>query len=192
MPSTSNASTFPRFPSKLAGKRVLVIGGTSGIGLAVASGALSYGASVVIASSSLTKVEAAVQRLRSTTQPLHAPRYRGILSRGPLDHIAYTSGDAFNPVPLSQLTPEDMVVPQVPTKSLFMGPIMGMAQEGLVNQLTIELAPLRVNLIIPGPVKTDLFLTFVDEAARKVYERTRRQRAGWRRRRMLPKHTCIA
>ena len=43
----------------LQGKRVVVIGGTSGIGLAVARRALAEGAGVVVASSSARKVAAA-------------------------------------------------------------------------------------------------------------------------------------
>jgi NAD(P)-dependent dehydrogenase (short-subunit alcohol dehydrogenase family) len=51
----------------LAGKSVLVIGGSSGMGFAVARAALAEGASVVIASSSATKLEAAASKLVSTT-----------------------------------------------------------------------------------------------------------------------------
>jgi NAD(P)-dependent dehydrogenase (short-subunit alcohol dehydrogenase family) len=47
----------------LAGKKVLIIGGTSGIGFGVAKAALAEGAHVIVASSDVTKVEAAVQRL---------------------------------------------------------------------------------------------------------------------------------
>jgi NAD(P)-dependent dehydrogenase (short-subunit alcohol dehydrogenase family) len=49
--------------TKLAGTRVLVIGGTSGIGFAVAATALEHGASVIVASSQPSKVDAATQRL---------------------------------------------------------------------------------------------------------------------------------
>jgi len=43
----------------LSGQRVVVIGGTSGIGFAVAEGALAEGASVVVGSSQAANVEAA-------------------------------------------------------------------------------------------------------------------------------------
>ncbi|KAI9925035.1 hypothetical protein ASPWEDRAFT_45167 [Aspergillus wentii DTO 134E9] len=57
-----------RFTSinKLAGTRVLIVGGTSGIGFGVARAALEHGASIIIASSQSTKVEAALSRLRET------------------------------------------------------------------------------------------------------------------------------
>src|SRR6201985_1257585 len=47
----------------LDGKRVVVLGGTSGIGLAVARKAAGEGASIVIASSSQAKVDRALQQL---------------------------------------------------------------------------------------------------------------------------------
>jgi NAD(P)-dependent dehydrogenase (short-subunit alcohol dehydrogenase family) len=47
----------------LSGKRILVIGGTSGIGFGAAQAALEAGASVVVASRSAEKIEAAVVRL---------------------------------------------------------------------------------------------------------------------------------
>jgi NAD(P)-dependent dehydrogenase (short-subunit alcohol dehydrogenase family) len=47
----------------IVGKKVLVIGGSSGLGFSVAKAALAEGAHVIIASSSLTKLEAAAKRL---------------------------------------------------------------------------------------------------------------------------------
>ncbi|KAG8678386.1 fusarubin cluster-dehydrogenase, partial [Ceratobasidium sp. 395] len=52
----------------LHGKKVLIIGGSSGIGFGVAAAALANGASVVIASSSQPKVGAAVERLQKNTE----------------------------------------------------------------------------------------------------------------------------
>ena len=51
----------------LAGKRVVVIGGTSGIGFAVAQLARELGAAVVVASSTSARVDAAVERLPGAT-----------------------------------------------------------------------------------------------------------------------------
>lgn len=51
----------------LDGKRVVVIGGTSGIGFAVAALAAQLGAEVVIASSRTANVDAALERLRGAT-----------------------------------------------------------------------------------------------------------------------------
>ncbi|QRW26283.1 Enoyl-(Acyl carrier protein) reductase [Rhizoctonia solani] len=53
----------------LSGKKVIVIGGSSGIGRSVAAATLSHGASVVIASSSQDKVNIALGRLKQGVPP---------------------------------------------------------------------------------------------------------------------------
>jgi len=83
----------------LNGKRVVVIGGASGIGFAVAEMARNRGAEVVIASSQPANVEAAVARL--ATGASGAPvdvndeaAVAGFFERlGSFDHLAYTAGD---------------------------------------------------------------------------------------------------
>ncbi|KAE8382160.1 hypothetical protein BDV26DRAFT_27628 [Aspergillus bertholletiae] len=51
--------------NKLANTRVLIVGGTSGIGFAVARVALEHGASIIVASSKSDKVNSAITRLKS-------------------------------------------------------------------------------------------------------------------------------
>ncbi len=95
----------------LGGQRVVVIGGTSGIGFAVAQGALADGASVVIGSSNPQKVEAAVGRLGAGASG-HAVDVKnesdvaGFFERtGGLDHLVFTAGDwgsARTPKPLTE------------------------------------------------------------------------------------------
>ncbi|UNI16371.1 hypothetical protein JDV02_002807 [Purpureocillium takamizusanense] len=63
-------STPLRFISKLHGRRVLVLGGTSGIGFAVAEAALEHGAHVIVSSSNQEKVNNAITRLRKVACPL--------------------------------------------------------------------------------------------------------------------------
>ncbi|CAE6475632.1 unnamed protein product [Rhizoctonia solani] len=86
----------------LRGKKVLVIGGSSGIGRSVAAAALSNGASIVIASSSQERVDLAVEQLKQVSntsvkgesfdiQDFNA--LKSFLSReGPFDHLAITAG----------------------------------------------------------------------------------------------------
>jgi NAD(P)-dependent dehydrogenase (short-subunit alcohol dehydrogenase family) len=52
--------------SSLSGSKVVVIGGTSGIGFGVAKAALAEGAQVIIASSNEAKCTAAIKRLGGT------------------------------------------------------------------------------------------------------------------------------
>ena len=94
------------------GKTVVVVGGSSGIGYAVAKAALVEGAGrVVIASSSQEKVKNALTRLQ-TDVPAAGGKIEGELSGdtinahdsqsirtfmekvGQIDHLVWTSGDA--------------------------------------------------------------------------------------------------
>jgi NAD(P)-dependent dehydrogenase (short-subunit alcohol dehydrogenase family) len=79
-------------------KRVVVIGGTSGIGFAVAKLAQSIGADVVVASSSAANVEAARKRLPGAEGDAVDLRNEADVSQfferiGPFDHLALTAGD---------------------------------------------------------------------------------------------------
>ncbi|KAF8594249.1 NAD(P)-binding protein [Ceratobasidium sp. AG-I] len=88
-------------------KKVIVIGGSSGIGYGVAAAALSNGASVVISSSSQPKVDAAVERLKQSIEGREGitvtgqafdikdyPALTGFLTKeAPFDHLAITAGD---------------------------------------------------------------------------------------------------
>jgi NAD(P)-dependent dehydrogenase (short-subunit alcohol dehydrogenase family) len=83
----------------LDGKRIVIIGGASGLGYAVAEGALAGGAQVVLASSNPSKVEAAVARLGpkaqggvvDVTREAHVATFFAGL--GPFDHLVFTAGD---------------------------------------------------------------------------------------------------
>lgn len=85
--------------TRLHGKKVVVIGGTSGIGFGVAEAALGEGAKVVIASSQQSKVDTALKRLggQSTGTTVNvkdeADIARFFERLGSFDHLAYTAGD---------------------------------------------------------------------------------------------------
>ena len=82
----------------LDGKRVVVIGGASGIGFAIAELAHAQGAAVVIASSTPANVNEAVERLPGATgrtvdlrDEANVAGFFGEL--GAFDHLAITAGD---------------------------------------------------------------------------------------------------
>ncbi|SEC72386.1 NAD(P)-dependent dehydrogenase, short-chain alcohol dehydrogenase family [Bradyrhizobium erythrophlei] len=82
----------------LDGKRVIAIGGSSGIGFAVAALAREQGAEVVIASSKPANVDAAVARLPGSAGMTVDLRDEAGVSRffdqvGAFDHLAITAGD---------------------------------------------------------------------------------------------------
>jgi len=82
----------------LKDRQILVIGGSSGIGFAVAKAALEQGAKVTIASSSETKVKNAVRRLGGgggiALDVANEDAVRAHFQTcGPLDHIVFTAAD---------------------------------------------------------------------------------------------------
>jgi NAD(P)-dependent dehydrogenase (short-subunit alcohol dehydrogenase family) len=83
----------------LDGKRVLVVGGGSGIGYAVAEGAAREGAAVTVASSNLDRVTAAARRLGNSSrgERLDVTDEAGVAAffeaAAPFDHIVFTAGD---------------------------------------------------------------------------------------------------
>ncbi|KAJ4156391.1 hypothetical protein NW754_008019 [Fusarium falciforme] len=108
------AAAVGKYVSKLAGKRVLVIGGSSGVGFGVAEAALQNGASsVFISSSSQSKISSAIERLKSNNTstktevqgfPCNLASFDTLNSEveklfsevsktGKLDHVVFTAGD---------------------------------------------------------------------------------------------------
>ncbi|RYP74221.1 hypothetical protein DL771_003154 [Monosporascus sp. 5C6A] len=192
----------------ITGHSILVIGGSSGIGFAVAKLALAEKARVMVASSSETKVKNAVQRLFAASPGSYITGYavdlaggdpEGQLEKlltkatlpGPLDHIVYTAGRAqgkpvsdldldssiemarlplFLPLLIAKLGPM-FLKPGYTSSIIFTSgqvaekPLPGYsvlasfasALHGLTRNLALDLAPLRVNVVAPGPTETELW-----------------------------------
>ena len=124
-------SSGPKSLAKLQDHRVLVVGGSSGIGYAVAEAALEYGANVIISSSNQGKLDKAVSRLQEHLEQAKLPS-RQILAKicnladpetveenikallesategGKLDHVVYTAGDALKIQGLETVTIKDL------------------------------------------------------------------------------------
>jgi NAD(P)-dependent dehydrogenase (short-subunit alcohol dehydrogenase family) len=83
----------------LDGKRIVIIGGASGIGYAVAQGAIAEGAEVVIGSSRPENVQAAVAKLgnKASGHPVDVKVEDAVAAFfewvGPFDHLVFTAGD---------------------------------------------------------------------------------------------------
>src|SRR4030081_3662283 len=83
----------------LQDKRVVVLGGSSGIGLEVAKQAASQGASVIIASSSTERVQKAVESVggEAQGQAVDVSDERAVATffsnLGAFDHLVFTAGD---------------------------------------------------------------------------------------------------
>src|SRR5580658_3654683 len=83
----------------LRSKRVVVLGGSSGIGLAVAEQAASQGARIVIASSNPERVQKAVEKLEGNAQGhtvdlSDESAIENLFAKlGAFDHLVFTAGD---------------------------------------------------------------------------------------------------
>jgi NAD(P)-dependent dehydrogenase (short-subunit alcohol dehydrogenase family) len=86
----------------LQDKRVVVLGGSSGIGLEVAKQASSHGASVVIASSSAERVQKAVESVGAEAQgqAVDVSDERAVATffskLDVFDHLVFTAGDSLH------------------------------------------------------------------------------------------------
>jgi NAD(P)-dependent dehydrogenase (short-subunit alcohol dehydrogenase family) len=94
--------------NRLAGKRVILLGGTSGFGLATAIAASEEGASVVVVSSSRQKVNEALSLLPNDKGFIadlgNEEEVRQLFQEiGEFDHLVFTAGDALNFSDLSAL-----------------------------------------------------------------------------------------
>ena len=196
-----------KYSNKLAGARVLVIGGSSGIGYCVAEASLEFGASAIPSSSQQSRIDASVDKLLKT-YPSAKGRIAGYpcdLSSssaeanieklfeqcgGPnFDHIVFTAGDPLailkledatlesiqkagmirlnsplllakhapkflNPGPASSITLTTGSVSRKPNKDWSVMASYTTGLHGLMRNLALDLAPVRVNLVSPGMVLT--------------------------------------
>ena len=93
----------------LAGKRVVIIGGSSGMGLATAAAAAAAGAKVTVASSDQSRLDAALAALPGGCDAVtvdarsEASMAEALARIGELDHLVYTAGDSLTPRPLAEV-----------------------------------------------------------------------------------------
>jgi NAD(P)-dependent dehydrogenase (short-subunit alcohol dehydrogenase family) len=191
-------------PMTLFGKRIVVLGGTSGIGFATAEMAAREGAAMVVVSSRREKVDRAVARLPQGTEGYtidlsNEEHVRDFFTHlGAFDHLAFTAGELVQPGPgslsktnveqarhafdlrfwgafmaakygSSQIRPGGSIVltsgtaGRRPHKGGTVGAAILGAVEALTRALAVELAPIRVNAVCPGPVRTEMWMSLPEE-----------------------------
>src|SRR3984893_13787149 len=97
--SQENAMKQTENHRELFGKRIVVLGGSSGIGLSVAQHAVAQGARTIIASSNADRVKQAVATLdgKAEGHTLDLSNERAIQNFfqkiGDFDHLVFTAGD---------------------------------------------------------------------------------------------------
>ena len=85
--------------TRFESERIVILGGTSGIGLATAERAAADGATVIVASSGAERIDAALERLPAsaegyTVNVRHPEEIRDLFSRlGGFDHLVFTAGE---------------------------------------------------------------------------------------------------
>ena len=192
----------------MKGQRVIVIGGTAGIGWEVARQSAAQGAAVVIASSNPERVRKAVAELGSGAEghPLDVssePAIEEFFAKiGPFDHLVFTAGDSLQ---LNALAGADLqkarsafqirywgalaavkygspnirlggsivlttgIAGARPRKGWVFGASVCGAMDALTRALAMELAPIRVNAVSPGIVRTDLWQSMGEQDREAMY-----------------------
>ena len=182
----------------LSNKRIALLGGSSGIGLAVAQQVVKQGAHPVIASSNAERVQKAVAsvggKAEGYTLDLSDEASIELFFRklGVFDHLVYTAGDTLQLKELgamdlkkareafelrfwSALAAVKYATPNInqggsivlttgiagvrPHKAWTVAAAGCGALVSLTRALAVELAPIRVNAVSPGVVRTNLWQT---------------------------------
>lgn len=190
--------------------RVVVIGGTSGIGLAVAQATAKAGAQVMVGSRSEQSVKRALTLLPGHADGLpvdvtSAGSLESFFAEvGAFDHLVYTAGDALVRGMVTDYDPQqahdffdirlfralDAVRCALATlhdsgsvtltsgaaafhggPGRLLGSTVSAAVIAAARSLAAELAPLRVNVVAPGIVRTPLWSNVPEEAQKLLFDR---------------------
>lgn len=191
----------------LNGKRVVVLGGTSGIGLATAKAFLDQSAQVIIASRSVSKLNEAKQVLGGNVEGNEIDfrseeKVAEFFSKvGKFDHLVVTAGEGamghFSELPVasakeafdskfwgqyitvrsalpylnneSSITLTSGVYGVRPPQGATTLAAINSAIEGLVRGLSVDLAPIRVNVVSPGIVDTPIYAGMPDDQRKALF-----------------------
>jgi NAD(P)-dependent dehydrogenase (short-subunit alcohol dehydrogenase family) len=180
----------------LKGKRVVLLGGTSGFGLATALTAAEEGAEVIVVSSQQQRVDEALASLPQgskgyTANLVDEKQIASLFSQiGEFDHLVFTAGETLRLSDLSTLNFDEArqfydlrfwgalmaakyackhirsggsitltngIVGKRPWKGWTVAASIAGATEALTRALAVELAPIRVNAVCAGVVRTNLW-----------------------------------
>jgi NAD(P)-dependent dehydrogenase (short-subunit alcohol dehydrogenase family) len=190
-------------------QRVVIVGGSSGIGLAVAEEVASQGSEVVIVSSNAERVQQAIKSIGGKTQGQAVDvSDEGAVESffkklGAFDHLVFTAGDSLHVHELaftdlkqarrafelrywSALATVKYGSPQIrkggsvvlttgiagqrPQSGWVIAASVCGTIEALTRALAVELAPIRVNAVSPGVVRTNLWQNMSSSEREQLFE----------------------
>ncbi|HEY6901166.1 MAG TPA: SDR family oxidoreductase [Puia sp.] len=189
-------------------QKVIILGGSAGIGLATAKAAAAEGAHITIVSSNKQRIDQALQQLPAGSKGFavdlskeqnikeffdqfsSSNQAAGSDHAGSFDHLLYTAGENLSLSPIADTDIDQArsfftirywgafatvkyAAPHInpggsigliggiasprPGKGWSVASSICAAMEGFVRAMAVELAPIRVNLVAPGVVRTDLW-----------------------------------
>lgn len=195
----------------LKDKKVIIIGGSAGIGLAIAQSAATKGAVVIIVSSNQKRIQAALEILPSHVKGIMVnandeQQIKNLFEQvGAFDHLVYTAGENLKLGEITSIELEDAkqffnirywgaftavkyaapyiskdgsvvltsgIASNRPLKGWSLGASICSAMEGFARAMAMELAPVRVNIVSPGIVKTELWSDMPDAERENLYAQT--------------------
>ncbi|MDJ1470642.1 SDR family oxidoreductase [Xanthocytophaga flava] len=188
----------------LRDKRVVILGGSTGLGFATGKAAAQEGAKITLVSHSLQKLEIAASQLPSETEIYSVDLSEETNIRnffegyGQIDHLVYTAGENLTLNTIEQLSLEAAqkffairywgalaaikyakkhinsggsitltggIASLRPQAGWGIGASICGAMDAFTRAMAVELAPIRVNIVSPGLVRTNLWNS-MDEADR--------------------------
>lgn len=182
--------------SSLKNKKVIVLGASSGLGLATAKAAAAEGAKTILVSGNRQRIDQALQEFPAGTEGYaidlsQEQNIKAFFDRtGNFDHLVYTAGENLTLANVSDIDLDKArqfftlrfwgpyaavkygakyinpggsvgliggIASPRPGKGWSLAASICGAMEGLTRALAVELAPVRVNIVTPGVVRTNLW-----------------------------------
>lgn len=195
--------------NSLEGKKVIVLGGSSGIGLAAAKAAAAEGAYVTIVSGTQHRIDAALKELPESSAGFQVDLSkeedirRFFEATGKFDHLIYTAGESLQINNIADVNIEKAkdfftirywgayasvkyAAPYIneggsinltsgiaslrPGAGWSLGASICAAMDAFTRAMSVELAPIRVNNVSPGVIRTNLWNSFTEEERNSFYQ----------------------